>query len=143
MKILDNEIENGDVIKFTARNIPLIFHYGIAVFIDDELYILHNGTKGVRKEKYDEFIKGRTPSKVMTTAISGMNTDEILKKFDTLKDKKYNIFNNDCQDFIEELTGDDFGFKTKQNRFFFTILGVGLIIASFLYFNKKHYGQTN
>jgi hypothetical protein len=128
MSIDITQIKNGDVGKFTSISIPLVYHYGVFIHIDSELYVMHNGTKGARIESYKDFTKNRKLKKVLTSTLSGTDKKELLQRFENYKHENYNLVNNDCQDFIEKITGDNFNFKYKQNTLWLSVFAISAIV---------------
>lgn len=78
--------------------IPFITHYGIYFIKDGKGYVAHNpAIKQPMITPIEDFQKERTIYRIART---NLTTDEILKKFDQVKNKHYSFALYNCEDFL-------------------------------------------
>ncbi len=108
---IDN-LQTGNLVKFKADVMPIIYHYGIIERIGDELYIIHNQTSiknayggNLIREDLREYVKGR---KIVSVEKTRFDQNQLSEMTEFLKDKKYHFINNNCERFINYLKSREF-----------------------------------
>lgn len=123
-------LSNGDIIVSTSRY-PFIRHY--CIFAQDnnghKKLIGNTYTDGVTIEDYHIYFSKYDFLSSHKSPISGISYDDLMKRYNNLKEKKYHLFNFDCQDFVCEMTGDKGTWiKPKQVYTAMGVAATGLII---------------
>lgn len=117
------EYITGDILEVNSysiiKGVTFSKHYGILFFINDVPYITHNSfsTGKIEIEPFEKFIKGRKIYKVLNHV--NLTDKEILyKSLKLQKEKKYNFFTYNCEDYIKELCKCNIGFDQRIGWFF-------------------------
>jgi hypothetical protein len=130
---LPTGIQNGDVVE-TKTTYPLINHFGVYIEIDGKPNLIHNTPKkGSAIDSWEKFFGDRKLLRVNKTRISGISTDDLMRKY-LSKRKEYHLFFFDCEDFVEAITGEDYRVKQMEGA---AILALGLLLGFFLLRGKK------
>jgi hypothetical protein len=128
--------ENGEVIRARVKEYPFIFHYGIVIVCDDGVYIAHNPSRGDESPKpilqnFDDFWNSRKFEKSYGV-LTDKTSEELLAKFDEIKDKYYHYILYNCEDFVNDMIGY-FRFQSGKMQLIVavSIIGIILFISSF------------
>ena len=99
--------KSGEIIKTIAHQIfgrPYMFHYGVILVEDDEVYVLHNGReRGVVKETLDKFLKNREVYEIESSNLERFSNKEILLRFEHCK-SNWDVLNFNCEHFVDCMT---------------------------------------
>lgn len=114
----------GEVIRARITEMPLIFHYGLIVKYNNDTYIVHNPFMvGPSIDTLHDFFKNRYFEKSFGI-LTNKSDEQIIEKFNSIKEKKYSTFDFNCEDFINEMIGY---FKFQRGK-----IELGLTIIIFL-----------
>jgi hypothetical protein len=117
--------QSGQLIKATIDNMPFIYHYGIALVHNNEVYVLHNTPfRGSVIDTFNNWIKGRNIIEVSQTDLIGKENNYILAQFDTACRKKYNLFNFNCEQFIDCMLRQQ---QKSEQLAKWSLIGVGIL----------------
>lgn len=133
-KIINRNLKNGDIIL--SKSNPLVWHY--AVFYSDSSdnkYLTHNDPhKNIIIEKWNVFFHNRKLIGVLNSKISGIDSDLLITKVNELKEKKFNLFFYNCEDYIFDLTGT----KPKVNQLqHYILILLFFFFIPILFLNRK------
>lgn len=121
--ITSDKLESGDIIEtrskvpphsplFKGAMVPFIKHYGMIVFINGKPNIVHNIIgRHPTITPYEEVFTNRRVERVLRT---GMTDDQILSKYEKIKDKKYNLMSFNCENLMTYMCDSSIGFPQKQ-----------------------------
>jgi hypothetical protein len=127
-------LKTGDLVKFKADILPIIYHYGIVDVIDEDIFIIHNQTDFINKnggnllrEDFRKYAKGR---KIISVEKTGFNRDQLSEITEFLKDKKYHFINNNCEHFISQLKTNKFTSPQviKWSLITVALIGISIVI---------------
>lgn len=130
-----NNLDTGDLVKFEADVMPILFHYGIVKRYGDKLYIYHNQTSFLNKnggslimEDLNEYAKGRRIVKIEKT---GIDENDLQQMVDALAGHKYDLVNNNCEHFVNKLKSNNFKSPTMA------YVGLGIVgIVGLIYISR-------
>lgn len=140
---MENSIYNtGDIINASSAppSLGIFGHKGIISVENNKVFIYHNtpiknnefGGSAV-KETLDEFkTAGREIKQVDT---SGLSHDEIKKRFDETKHKKFNWFTWNCDQFVNYLLYSE-KYSPWQKKIFFISISVFTVVAASRYIKR-------
>lgn len=107
-----NQLQTGDLVKFQADIMPVIYHYGIIDRVGNNLYLYHNQPNFINRnggslirEDFKKYAKGR---KIVEIQKTGLTNDDLAEMTEILQDKKYNFVSNNCEHFINGLRENKF-----------------------------------
>ena len=133
-----SKLQTGDLIKTKADILPIIYHYGIIIREENEIYIIHNhpdkiNSKGGNtiKEPLDKWIKGRD---IVSVEHTNLKVDDINELVETLKNYKYDFINFNCEHLVNFAKNKDY--VSPQVLRWTSIAIIGITVY-FLLKNKK------
>jgi hypothetical protein len=133
-----SKLQTGDLIKTKADILPIIYHYGIIIREENEIYIIHNhpdkiNSKGGNtiKEPLDKWIKGRD---IVSVEHTNLKVDDITELVETLKNYKYDFINFNCEHLVNFAKNKDY--VSPQVLRWTSIAIIGITVY-FLLKNKK------
>lgn len=127
------QYNTGDVLVTLTQPIPLFNHFAIVFYKDGIGYVAHNSfmSGDVIITPLDEFMK-RHIRKVYPAA-AGLTDEGIYNKAlecNANPNKKYNFFGYNCESFVREACGCNFG--TDQRKSFaivsFSVIAIVIIV---------------
>jgi hypothetical protein len=102
---MENQIFNintGDII-ITETRFPFINHFGVIVYSGHIINVYHCTPMGnVRIDTLSDFLKNREFKSIRHT---GARKVDILRKYEEVKHKEYDLDDFNCIHFAEQLTG--------------------------------------
>lgn len=120
--IKTDQVQSGDIIETISKipehspvckgmMLPIIKHYGIVCSVDGEQCLVHN-------------IIGRTPTitpidevfvdrKIERVLRTGMCDQEILSKYEQVKDRPYRLWDFNCENLMVFISGSSIGFPQQ------------------------------
>lgn len=120
---------NGDIVK--ARVNPFLNHYAVYFKDAESEKLIHNTPlRNVVIDDWETFFVKRKLLSVSPSKISGISGQDLAVKYDRIKDRKYNIFTFDCEDMVENLTGNRL-FLNQNVKYFLLITLMGILIYKF------------
>lgn len=118
------DYKNGDVLKTTTK--LFVYHYAVYFNENGVDKVVHNSrSKSVNIQTWDEFFIDRELIDVFETNISGCSVDYIYQKYNELKDKKFDLTDFNCEDFVIQFT--DTKLKVRQLNLWCSIGFVAVI----------------
>ncbi|MDF1858368.1 MAG: lecithin retinol acyltransferase family protein [Candidatus Pelagibacter bacterium] len=136
-KTVIKNLKTGDLVKVKADLLPFLYHYGVTVKDEDEMYIYHfqpdrkNKLGGnLLREKLKDYIKGK---EIISVVKSNIDESEIRQVLEKLKKEKYNVFSNNCEHFVNFIKEKKFISPQLKNWG----LIISLSIATYLILSKK------
>ena len=137
-KHIVSKLQTGDLIKTKADILPIIYHYGIIIKEENDIYIIHNhpdkiNSKGGNtiKEPLGKWIKGRD---IVSVEHTNLKVDDINELVETLKNYKYDFINFNCEHLVNFAKNKDY--VSPQVLRWTTIAIIGISVY-FLLKNKK------
>jgi len=137
-KHIVSKLQTGDLIKTKADILPIIYHYGIIIKEENEIYIIHNhpdkiNSKGGNtiKEPLSKWIKGRD---IVSVEHTKLKVDDINELVETLKNYKYDFINFNCEHLVNFAKNKDY--VSPQVLRWTSIAIIGITVY-FLLKNKK------
>ena len=125
---MNRVFQSGEVIKARVTEAPFIFHYGIIVYCNEDVYILHNPFMiGPSIDTVSDFFKNRYFVKSYGKLINESD-EQILAKFNSIKDRKYSTFKFNCEDFVNVMIGY-LRFQSGKIQLMFVILITFILIV--------------
>lgn len=96
---------NGDVIELKPYSYPLISHFGVLVFFDNEWWVLHTTEDtGVSKQQLSETLKSGKFVAVKPSNISGIDSWSLMQRFSLYEGMKYDLEELNCESFVNLMT---------------------------------------
>lgn len=96
---------NGDVIELKPYSYPLISHFGVLVFLDNEWWVLHTTEDtGVSKQRLEDTLKSGKLVGVKPSKISGIDSWSLMQRFSIYEGMKYNLEELNCESFVNLMT---------------------------------------
>jgi hypothetical protein len=133
-----SKLQTGDLIKTKADILPIIYHYGIIIKEENEIFIIHNhpdkiNSKGGNtiKEPLEKWIKGKD---IVSIEHTNLKIDDINELLNTLKNYKYDFINFNCEHLVNFAKNKDY--VSPQVLRWTTIAIIGISVY-FLLKNKK------
>jgi hypothetical protein len=133
-----SKLQTGDLIKTKADILPIIYHYGIIIKEENEIFIIHNhpdkiNSKGGNtiKEPLEKWIKGKD---IVSVEHTNLKVDDINELLNTLKNYKYDFINFNCEHLVNFAKNKDY--VSPQVLRWTTIAIIGISVY-FLLKNKK------
>lgn len=130
-------LKSGQLVKAKAEIIPIIYHYGIIIVEDGEIYILHNSpAKSSVIELFENWEATRSVVSVIDTELIGFSNEYILNRFDSVCKRDYILFQYNCEHFVDCMLNRPQ--RSEQVRTWV----IGLSIFAFAYHrytNKKRF----
>jgi len=81
-----------------------MFHYGVILVEDDEVYVLHNAReRGAVKETLDKFLKDREIYEILPSNLEQLSNKDILLRFEHCK-SRWDVLNFNCEHFVDCMT---------------------------------------
>ena len=137
-KHIVSKLQTGDLIKTKADILPIIYHYGIIIKEENDIYIIHNhpdkiNSKGGNtiKEPLGKWIKGRD---IVSVEHTKLKVDDINELVETLKNYKYDFINFNCEHLVNFAKNKDY--VSPQVLRWTSIAIIGITVY-FLLKNKK------
>jgi len=137
-KHIVSKLQTGDLIKTKADILPIIYHYGIIIKEENEIFIIHNhpdkiNSKGGNtiKEPLEKWIKGKD---IVSVEHTNLNVDDINELVETLKNYKYDFINFNCEHFVNFAKNKDYVSPQVLRWTSIAIIGISVY---FLLKNKK------
>jgi hypothetical protein len=137
-KHIVSKLQTGDLIKTKADILPIIYHYGIIIKEENDIYIIHNhpdkiNSKGGNtiKEPLGKWIKGRD---IVSVEHTNLKVDDINELVETLKNYKYDFINFNCEHLVNFAKNKDY--VSPQVLRWTSIAIIGITVY-FLLKNKK------
>lgn len=120
----------GDILVVGTWPIPLFDHFAIVFYRNGTGYVAHNSfrSKKIIISGLDEFVKSRKVRRVILS--NGLQTDDYIynKTVELNKQgKTYNFFGYNCEEYVREVCGCDWG--TDQRREFIIYFLLLVIVA--------------
>lgn len=111
-EIIVSKLKTGDIIKVKSDFLPIIFHYGIVLCENNEMYILHNDPDkfnrhggSIVKEKLSDWIKGKDVVEVHNTNVT---EKDILQVAEQMKKMPYHLIHFNCEHFVYKIVNKNF-----------------------------------
>ena len=130
------KLDTGDLVKIKA-DIPFIYHYGIIFKEGETLWFYHfhpdfrNRFGGnVLREDFINYIKNKD---IVSIEKSNIKKEDIYDVLEQYKSKKYDVFNNNCEHFVNFVKDQ----KPISKQIKYGGLGLALGIATYLLTRKK------
>lgn len=135
---VDNKLETGDLLETPTRipknypliggvAFPLVNHYGIYLEIDKKPMVAHNPMGGYPEIiSLEEFEGDRKIERIIRT---GMTSEHIIAKTNECKDKPYNFWGTNCEEFINFVCSCESGFDQRIGWGLFLIMVILIIIV--------------
>lgn len=136
--IKTEDVQSGDIIETISKipqhspicrgmMLPIIKHYGIICYVEGEQCLVHN-------------IIGRTPTitpckevfidrKIERVLRTGMCDQDILSKYEEVKDRPYRVFNFNCENLMVYISGSSIGYPQGDAW----SLGIAVLILVILF----------
>jgi hypothetical protein len=137
-KHLVSKLQTGDLIKTKADILPIIYHYGIIIKEENEIYIIHNhpdkvNSKGgnIIKEPLEKWIKGKD---IVSVEHTNLKVNDINELVETLKNYKYDFINFNCEHLVNFAKNKDYVSPQVLRWTSIAIIGISVY---FLLKNKK------
>lgn len=121
--IITDDIQSGDIVEtkskipqhssmFRGMMVPFIKHYGMIVYIDGKRHIVHNIIgRCPTITPCDQVFTDRRIERVLRT---GLTNEQILQKFNELKNKPYRLFSFNCESLMVDMYGSSIGFPQRD-----------------------------
>ena len=133
-----SKLQTGDLIKTKADILPIIYHYGIIIKEQNEIFIIHNhpdkiNSKGGNtiKEPLEKWIKGKD---IVSIEHTNLKVDDINELLNTLKNYKYDFINFNCEHLVNFAKNKDYVSPQVLRWTSIAIIGISVY---FLLKNKK------
>lgn len=135
--IKTQDVQSGDIIETISKipdhspickgmMLPIIKHYGIVCNVNGEQCLVHNVIgRNPTITPCDEVFTNRRIERVLRT---GMTDNQILGKFDSCREKKYNLWNWNCENLMIFISGSSIGFQQRDGW----SIGFAVLIVVFL-----------
>lgn len=105
MTTKQREYQNGDVIELKPYSYPLISHFGVLVFLDNEWWVLHTTEDtGVSKQPLSDTLKSGKFVAVKPSNISGIDSWSLMQRFSIYEGMKYDLEELNCESFVNLIT---------------------------------------
>lgn len=133
-----DKYQTGDLLTARVKSLPLIFHKGLIVLEENQVYVWHNTPMyknqfggSVIKETLQDWLKSRTITKCEKT---DLDKTEIETLSNQMKHKPFHLLNFNCEQYVFLIK--DKVSKSPQLRFWaFTSITALILFAVFK--NKK------
>jgi len=132
-------LKTGDLVKLRSEYIflPFVFHYGIISLEQGKIYIYHFITDKENKdggnlvrEDFEEVVKGR---EILSVENSGVKKEDFYKTLNNLQKRKYDVFTNNCEHFVNFIKEKKF--VSKQLKTWGLVVSLGVV--AYLFIKKK------
>lgn len=122
------KLNNGDIIRTRSKINPLYLHYGIVIKLDDNSSLIaHNPRNGsISLEKPEDFFKERNFDLITETVNIPAST--LITRFQGLKSKQYDLYDYNCEDFINDMIGEKKYSYVKFSFWGIVILFAGIVL---------------
>jgi hypothetical protein len=137
-KYIISKLRTGDLIKTKADILPIIYHYGIIVKENDDLFIIHNhpdkiNSKGgnIIKEPLNKWIKTKD---IVSVEHTNLQVNDINELLETLKNYKYDFINFNCEHLVNFAKNKSY---ISPQVLRWTSIAIIAVVTYFLLKNKK------
>ena len=111
-KHLVSKLKTGDLIKTKADILPIIYHYGIIIKEENEIFIIHNhpdkvNSKGgnIVREPLKKWTKGKD---IVSIEHTDLKVNDINELEEILKNYKYDFINFNCEHLVNFAKNKDY-----------------------------------
>ena len=137
----ENNFQSGQIVKASVNSFPLIFHYGIILKDNNQVFIIHNSPDAVNLYGGNVLISllsdWLTTRKIVSIQSTNLTNEQINYKYEELKARKYNFLTFNCEHFIDYMLQRDI--KSEQLDILKKILiAIGILFAIRLIFFSNH-----
>lgn len=116
--MITKPFKTGEVIRARIPQLPVVFHYGIIVYHNNQPYVLHNPIDGgPTMDTLPDFFNQRD-FEISFGRLTKKTDEQLLNDFNKVKTTKYDILHWNCEDFINYLIGY---FKFQKGKIQFAI----------------------
>lgn len=126
----------GDILVVLTQPIPLFNHFAIVFYREGKGFVAHNSFLSVEViiTPLDEFLKRKV---LKVYPVAGLTDEYIYNKAIecNANNKTYNFFGYNCESFVREVCGCDFG--TDQRKSFLIVTFSVIIILVILWWIFK------
>lgn len=119
---------SGQIIKASVNLLPGVYHYGIIINENKDVYVLHNTPfRSAVKDTLSDFLKSRKLTSLLDSDLIYCTNDGIEDRFKAQCSKSYDLFNYNCEHFIDCML--DREEKSEQLLFFTAVIVAGIILS--------------
>jgi hypothetical protein len=126
-------LRNGEVLKCGIDDEPLLFHYAIVIGNGDDLLIAHNPfvKDVISLDTVDNFFDNRYII-INHGVLTNKTKEQLLAKFNEIKDKKYSLLSYNCEDFVNEMIDKPNFFYRGKYLFFGSLILLGYLTYKYI-----------
>lgn len=123
-------ITNGDLLWRQTTDSPLGNHYGVAVYIDGNLHVMHRQRHNDSVlQPLDQFLLGHQLRGQKQTRLTGQPTDVLLARFERLKSAPFHIITNNCETWVYRYLNQWPTITHTDKRVLLGIAAFGVVLA--------------
>jgi hypothetical protein len=121
--------KQGQLITVGVNGIPFLKHHGVMNYEQGTGWIVYHNTPriGVTTSSYSNFMSSRNSPKLKDTKLIELTPNQVKLKYELLRQEnsKFNLFTNNCEQFVDKLTGEK---VISEQLIFYTFILASLII---------------
>jgi hypothetical protein len=122
--------KTGDIIKTVVPQIKAFDHYGI-LFYDQGMPLVASFCDTVSIDTYDCYVSTRTVRGIIPSD-NKLSDNDIYQRVKSIADdnREFNVIGYNCESFVREVCGRDWGMEQK-NKFLISVFIVVILIFGF------------